>query len=98
MEKPIALPSQSTSANRSPLALTEVNDGKPVGKQVKIASIQYNYTNWTGTKGTVVVTKNANDASKVDIELKSITMRNDNATTDTKNTATDMLTGFIIKI
>ena len=76
----------------------EVVEGKPSGKQVKIESVQYNYTNWTGTKGTVVVSKNTTDATKLDIELKSISMRNDNAANDTKNPASDVLTGFIIKI
>ena len=50
-----------------------------------------------GTAGTVVVTVNADDTTKVDIELKSITMKNEKAD-DPKNPATDILTGFIIKI
>lgn len=75
-----------------------VTEASPSGKQVKISSSQYNSTNWNATKGTVVVTKNEDNATKVDIELKSITLRNENAANDTKNPATDTLTGFIIKI
>lgn len=75
-----------------------VVDGKPAGKQVKVESLQYNFTDWNGTTGTVVVTKNNDDATKVDIELKSIKMTNKKGTADTKNPATDILTGFIIKI
>lgn len=74
-----------------------VVENDPGAKQFKIASIQYNYTSWVGTAGTVVVTVNAEDATKVDIELKSITMKNQ-TTNDPKNPATDTLTGFIIKI
>jgi len=70
---------------------------KPGNKQFTINSAQYNYTSWVGTAGTVVVTVNAEDATKVDIELKSITMKNQTAS-DPKNPATDTLTGFIIKI
>lgn len=70
---------------------------KPVAKQFAINSVQYNYTSWVGTAGTVVVTVNAEDATKVDIELKSITMKNQTAD-DSKNPATDTLTGFIIEI
>lgn len=79
-----------------PGTYTVVED-KPSAKQFKIESVQYNYTSWKGTAGTVVVTANAEDASKVDIELKSITMKNQTAS-DPKNPATDILTGFIIKI
>ena len=75
-----------------------VVDGKPTGKQVKIESLQYNFTDWNGTAGSVEVTKNADDATKVDIELKSIKMTNKKGATDPKNPATDVLTGFIIKI
>ncbi|WP_017258587.1 hypothetical protein [Pedobacter arcticus] len=70
---------------------------KPSAKEFIIESVQYNYTSWDGTAGTVVVTVNAEDATKVDIELKSITMKNRTAN-DPKNPATDTLTGFIIKI
>ncbi len=62
-----------------------------------IESIQYNYTSWDGTAGSVVVTTNEEDATKIDIELKSITMTNRTAD-DKKNPATDILTGYIIKI
>ena len=65
--------------------------------QVNITSAKYNWTDWTATSGSVVVTTNATDTSKIDIELKSISMSNNNPT-DTLNPATDILTGYIIKI
>lgn len=74
-----------------------VVDSGPGAKEFTITSAQYNYTNWTGTAGTVEVVVNANDATKVDIEFKSITMNNDNSS-DTINPASDVLTGFIIEI
>lgn len=69
----------------------------PTGNQVYINSYKYNWTDWVATSGTVVVTQNSKDSSKIDIELKSISMRNENAA-DTKNPANDILTGFIIEI
>lgn len=65
--------------------------------EFKIESVQYNYTSWDGTAGAVVVSTNAEDATKIDIELKSITMTNRTAN-DPKNPATDTLSGYIIKI
>lgn len=62
-----------------------------------INSSQYNYTSWDGTAGSVVVTVNSSDSSKIDIKLNSITMTNQNPS-DTINPATDILTGYIIKI
>ena len=69
----------------------------PSGNYVYINSYKYNWTDWTATSGTVIVTQNGNDSSKIDIELKSINMRND-ISTDTKNPTNDILTGFIIEI
>ncbi len=65
--------------------------------KVYINSDQYNFTNWIATAGSVEVTVNTEDATKIDIELKSITMANQKAD-DTLNPATDTLTGYIIKI
>src|SRR5690606_7782583 len=38
-----------------------VSESAAAAKEVKVISYQYNYTDWTGTKGTVVVTTNADD-------------------------------------
>ena len=76
----------------------QVVETPTAAKEVRVTSDQYNYTNWVATGGSVVVTVNAEDATKVDIEFKSINMRNENSATDNKNPATDVLTGFIIKI
>lgn len=62
-----------------------------------INSYGYSFTDWVGTTGSVVVTENTEDASKIDIELKSITMTNQKSD-DTSNPSTDTLTGYIIKI
>jgi hypothetical protein len=69
----------------------------PKAGEFTISSSKYNYADWEGTAGSVVVTANAEDATKIDIELKSITMKNLTAG-ETKNPATDTLTGYIIKI
>jgi hypothetical protein len=69
----------------------------PKAGEFTISSSKYNYADWEGTAGSVVVTTNADDATKIDIQLKSITMKNQTAG-DTKNPATDTLTGYIIKI
>lgn len=91
-------PTLSLTFGEKPVPGTySVVESKPSGKEFKIESVQYNYTSWVGTAGVVVVSVNAVDATKVDIELKSITMKNLTAN-DPKNPATDMLTGFIIEI
>ena len=80
-----------------PGTYTIAASGTAGANQFVIESVQYNYTSWDGTAGSVVVTTNAEDATKIDIELKSITMTNRKAD-DPKNPATDILTGYIIKI
>ena len=82
----------------NPGTYTVTTSTTPTSSEVHITSSQYNYTNWTGTNGTVEVTQNQSDTTKIDIEMKSITMSNDNASTDTVNPATDVLTGYIIEI
>ncbi len=69
----------------------------PGAGEVYIYAVKYNFTDWVASAGSVVVTQNADDDTKIDIELKSITMQNQNAE-DTLNPATDTLTGYIIKI
>lgn len=69
----------------------------PSAGQVHIYASAYNYTNWTCNSGSVVVTLNSDDNSKVDIEFNSVVMDNDNPS-DTLNPSTDVLTGHIIKI
>lgn len=65
--------------------------------EVSVTSAKYNFTDWSGTSGTVIVTQNSEDNTKLDIELKSITMKNQD-NNDTKNPSTDVLTGYIIKV
>ena len=92
-------PTITLNFNEAPVAGTyTVSETGKGAKEVKVESIQYNYTSWMGTGGTVEVSVNATDAALVDIEFKSINMRNENAGSDTKNPATDVLTGWIIKI
>lgn len=69
----------------------------PGANEVSVSSAKYNYTDWSGTAGTVVVTQNAEDSTKLDVELKSISMKNLNSN-DTKNPSSDVLTGYIIKV
>ena len=83
--------------NISPGTYTVSSATAPSGSQVFISSSKYNWTDWTATGGSVVVTPNANDTSKIDLELKSISMSNDNPS-DTLNPASDILTGYIIQI
>ena len=92
-------PTITLDFNEAPVAGTYTVSETPTGaKGVKIESVQYNYTSWKGTSGTVVISVNADDAKLIDVELKSIDMRNVNAGSDTKNPAKDVLTGWIIKI
>jgi hypothetical protein len=70
-------------------------EGGPM--EVQITSEQYNYTSWDGTSGSVIVTQNADDSSKLDLELDAIVMTN-RTPDDTMNPSTDTVTGYIIGI
>lgn len=92
-------PTITLNFEEAPVAGTyQVLETPVSAKEVRVISDQYNFTNWVATGGSVEVTVNAEDSTKVDIQFKSIEMRNENSSTDTNNPATDILTGFIIKI
>jgi len=92
-------PSITLDFGEAPVAGTyTVVTSVPAAKELTIYATEYNFGRWTGTAGSVIVTENETNSDKIDIQLVSITMDNDNDSTDVINPATDILTGYIIEI